>query len=167
MSLLFVSWKVLDDIKTHYEYGTNNELYYSQAPCMLPFSSPENKCGCMKTMYHRYGYNNCVTSIFTYIFVVNPLVEVTAVTGGCGYVSARWAAIGIISELCKTVQYNVTLSAIMNVSMPILTTANFHNFTGLPDDTLYDVTLFGHTVFGLFSNIEVTAVKTMSTYVCT
>ena len=122
----------------------------------------------MKTMYHRYDYNNCVLYIFTYIFVVNPLVEVTAVTGGCGYVSARWAAIGIISELCKTIQYNVTLSsASMNVSMPILTTTNFHNFTGLPDDTLYDVTLFGHTVFGLLNNVEVTSVKTMSMYVCT
>ena len=101
------------------------------------------------------------------ICVVNPLVEVTDVTGGCGYVSARWATIGIISELCRIVQYNVTLSsATMNVSMPILTTTQFHNFTGLPDDSLFHVTVFGHTVFGLLSNIEVTSARTISTYVC-
>ena len=109
-----------------------------------------------------------VACTYLYTYVVNPLVEVTAVTRGCGYLSARWDTIGIISELCRSIRYNVTLSsATMDGSMPILTTANFYSFTGLPNDTLFYVTVFGHTVFGLRSNIEVTSVRTISTFVCT
>lgn len=109
-----------------------------------------------------------VMCMFACICIVIPLVAVTSVTGGCRYVIARWAAIGIISELCKTIQYNVTLSsAAMDLSMTILTTAQFYKFTGLPDDTLFYVTVFGHTVFGLRSNIKVTSVRTISMYVCT
>ena len=95
------------------------------------------------------------------------MVEVRTVKGGCGYVSATWAMIGITNELCSTVQYNVTLSsATTTVSTPVLTTANFYNFTGLPDDTPFDVTVFGRTVFGLLSNVEVTQTRTISMYIC-
>ena len=97
-----------------------------------------------------------------------PVVKITAATGGCGYVYVSWNVTNNI-ELCQIVQYNVTLlSSTVNVIISS-SEINSHNFTGLSDDTLFNVTVTGINAMG-FANPDSTTVRTMiciSTYVHT
>ena len=80
------------------------------------------------------------------MYVGKPLVEITTVTGGCGYVSVSWNVIGN-NDKCKVFFYNVTLSYIAkdikSVILVLITTMSSYTFTGLPDDTLFNITVFG------------------------
>ena len=101
------------------------------------------------------------------------MVKITAATGGCGYVSVSWTTPNS-SEVCRSTQYNVTLSSATMKIIISSVTLNSHNFTGLPDDTLFKVTVTGINDMGFASNIYIsTSVRTMIcismylyTYVC-
>ena len=87
------------------------------------------------------------------------MIEITA-TGGCGYVSVSWNATGNI-DVCRPVQYIVTLSSSMMKMDSVVTSMNTHHFTGLPDDTQFTVTVTGIYAMGLASDSVSTFVKTM------
>jgi len=89
------------------------------------------------------------------MYVDIPVIEAVKVTGGCGYVSVTWTAIKYGS-----VNFNVTLSSTVAMDMMITTLNNFYNFTGLPDNTQYDVTVFGTNICGI-SKVHSTSVRTM------
>ena len=86
-------------------------------------------------------------------------------TGGCGYVSTSWIAVGEREE-CRIVQYNVLLSVSMNVLMNVnVSYYNSYYFTELYDDRLFNVSVFGTTMVGILSNLDSTFVRTLSTYI--
>ena len=93
------------------------------------------------------------------LYIDKPVVEITA-TGGCGYVNVSWTATGN-SDVCRPVQYNVTLSSSMINMDAVVTSMNFYHFTGLPDDTQFTVIVTGINLMGLASDPVFTSVKTM------
>ena len=97
------------------------------------------------------------------IHVDIPVVEILTATGGCGYVSATWIAVGEREE-CRIVQYNVLLSTSMNVLLNVNVYNNSHNFTGLSDDHPFNVSVFGTTMVGILSNLDSAFVRTLSMY---
>ena len=64
----------------------------------------------------------------------------TTTTIGCGYVYVSWTTTGS-SDLCRITQYNVTLSSATVKMIVSISGMNSHNFTGLPDDTLFNVSV--------------------------
>ena len=97
------------------------------------------------------------------MYIDRPVVEITAVAGGCGYVSVSWTATGN-SDVCSPVQYNVTLSlSTMDMTVSI-TSMNTHRFTELPDDTQFTVTVIGINMMGVVSDPVSTSVD-ICTYV--
>ena len=110
-------------------------------------------------------YQSCIGMYIVNIIHVDiPVVAILTATGGCGYVSASWVAIGEIEE-CRIVQYIVSLSASMDTSLTKNINSNSHNFTGLYDDRLFNVSVIGTTMVGILSNLNSTFVRTMSTYI--
>ena len=103
-------------------------------------------------------------SVCTYVFmficyVDRPVVEIITATAGCGYVSVSWTATGNNNE-CSPIQYNVTLSSsTVDMTVPI-TSMNTHNFTELPDDTQFTVTVIGINMMGVPSDPVSTSVET-------
>ena len=80
--------------------------------------------------------------MYTIYYIDQPVVKITTITIGCGYVHVSWTAAGS-SDVCGIMQYNVTLSS-ATVNMTISSCEmNSHNFTGLLDDTLFTVTVTG------------------------
>ena len=96
---------------------------------------------------------------YMYTYVDEIVIEITA-TGGCGYVSVSWMVTGNI-DVCMPMQYSVTLSSSMINMNAVVTSMNFHRFTGLPDDTQFTVTVTGIYAMGLASDSDSTSVKTM------
>ena len=100
---------------------------------------------------------------YVYIYVRTtdrPVVQITATTEGCDYVSVSWTTAGS-SDVCRPVQYNVTLSSSMISMAAVVTSMNTHRFTGLPDDTQFSVTVIGINMMGLVSDPVSTSVVTM------
>ena len=92
-------------------------------------------------------------------YVDRPVVEIITATAGCGYVSVSWTATGNNNE-CRPVLYNVTLSSsTVDMTVPI-TSMNTHNFTKLPDDTQFTVTVIGINMMGVPSDPVSTSVET-------
>ena len=76
------------------------------------------------------------------------MIEITTTTGGCGYVYVSWSVIdNEHDDVCSIGRINVILSS---VDIFVLATSNtyFHNFTGLPDDTIFNVTVIGTDLIG-------------------
>ena len=88
------------------------------------------------------------------------MVQITATTGGCDYVSVSWTTAGS-SDVCTPVQYNVTLSSSMINMAAVVTSMKTHHFTGLPDDTQFTVTVVGFNVMGFASDSVSASVVTM------
>ena len=67
--------------------------------------------------------------------------------GGCGYVSASWSVINNVPDdvMCGIGRFNVTLSSV-DLSMTVITTMISYNFTGLPYDTIFNVTVIGTSI---------------------
>ena len=112
-------------------------------------------------------------SICTYVcmficpvcYVDRPVVEITAVAGGCGYVSVSWTATGN-SDVCSPVQYIVTLSSsTMNITVTTIP-MNTHNFTELPDDTQFTVTVIGINMMGVVSDPVSTSMRSNCESMC-
>ena len=85
------------------------------------------------------------------MYIDRPVVEITTAMGGCGYVSVSWTATGN-SDVCRPIQYNVTLSSSMINMDAMVTSMNFHRFNELPNNTQFTVTVIGINVMGLASD---------------
>ena len=101
---------------------------------------------------------NCV-----YVYYIDqPHVEIITETGGCGYVYVSWNVTNNI-ELCKVVQYNVTLSSsTVNMIIPNVAVDSY-NFTGLSLDTLFTITVIGISKTGNVVNSDSTSIRTETT----
>ena len=99
--------------------------------------------------------SNSYISLCTYVDQPPPVIETVTITSGRGYVSVTWTAIkyGIVT-------FTVTLLSPASMNMTITTPNNYYNFTGLLDDTQYDVTVFGTNMCRM-SNVYSNSVKTV------
>ena len=79
------------------------------------------------------------------------MVEITTATAVCGYVNVSWTATGN-NDVYSPVQYNVTLSSTSVDMITSITSMNAHNFTDLPDDTQFTVTVIGINMMGVVSD---------------
>ena len=61
------------------------------------------------------------------------------------------------NEACRITQYNVTLSSATVNMIVSISGMNSRNFTGLPNDTLFNVTVTGINVNGSISNSDFTS----------
>ena len=76
------------------------------------------------------------------------MIEITTATGGCGYVYVSWSVTDSDpDDVCSIGRLNVTLSS-GDISMSVISLMLSHNFTGLPDDTLFNVTVTGISLTG-------------------
>ena len=86
------------------------------------------------------------TYMATYIFYVDrPVVQITTVSVGCGYVNISWNTTGN-NDKCSVPFYDITLSYVTmdmddHVTVSMITTMNSCTFTGLPDDTQINITV--------------------------
>ena len=97
-------------------------------------------------------------------FIERPVVEITTATGGCGYAIVSWSVIGNVDDddMCGIGSFNITLTS-MDKSITVITRRlSSYNFTGLPDDTVFNVTVIGINVIGNnFISFEFASLKTM------
>ena len=89
---------------------------------------------------HIYNY-------YTYAYQDIPAVEITTATGGCGYVYVSWTVLGN-NDICEITTFHLTLvSLVMGKPMGPTTQKSTdmysYNFTGLPDDTQFDISVIG------------------------
>ena len=91
------------------------------------------------------------------------VVEITTVSVGCGYVNISWNVTGN-NDMCSVFSYNVTLSYVTmddHVTKSVITTMNSYTFTGLPDDTQVNITVFGVHRDSDILSIDSTSVRTI------
>ena len=116
---------------------------------------------------HTYRYIYAYI-IYIYTYADVPVVEITTATGGCGYVYVSWTVIGN-NDVCDIASFTVQLVSVpMSITEQISTDMNSYNFTGLPDDTLFDITIIGSSPLVNTDPVS-TSVRTMifkSTYAC-
>ena len=99
------------------------------------------------------------------------MVNITTATGGCGHVSISWIVINNVPNdtMCAIGHFNVTLSSV-DVSMTVSTSMFSYNFTGLPDGTLFNVTVIGtnmsesNVISPAFTSVNTSIIESM--YVC-
>ena len=80
-----------------------------------------------------------------YCYADKPVVQIATVSDGCGYVNISWNVTGNNDE-CRVTLYNVILSYVTMddyVTGSVLTAMNSYTFTGLPDGTQVNITVFG------------------------
>ena len=71
--------------------------------------------------------------------------------------------------MCGIGHFNVTLSSV-GVSMTLSTTMIFYNFIGLPDDTVFNVTVVGininekNVIYSIFTSVKTLIIESM--YLC-
>ena len=81
--------------------------------------------------------------------------------GGCGYVNVSWTVIGN-NDACLVDRYTIKLlSSTMDELAIFITSQNRRSFSGLPYNTLFYVTVFGHNTIVALSNSVTTSVKTL------
>ena len=91
------------------------------------------------------------------------MINIATSTGGCGYVYLSWIVINNVpdDDMCGISRFNVSISSV-DVSMTVMTTMIFYNFTRLPDDTLFNVTVIGTSINGRnVASLAITSMKTM------
>ena len=88
----------------------------------------------------------CLKNVL-YTLTEKPIVEITTATGGCGYIYVSWIVIGNISDdaMCSIGHLNIILSSV-EVSIAVSTSMISYNFTGLPDNTLFNVTIIATSI---------------------
>ena len=99
------------------------------------------------------------------------MVVITTATGGCGYASVSWSVNDNANDddMCGIGSFNITLTS-MDISMTVITRMLFYDFTGLPDDTLFNVTVIGINVIGknfisfAFASLKTMAIESMFVY---
>ena len=83
--------------------------------------------------------------------------------GGFGYVYVKWFVTGNVHHdpTCSIADFKVTLSSMDNSTTVVVYSSISHNFTGLPDDTLFNATVVGTNVNGdNFTNLAFASVRT-------
>ena len=91
------------------------------------------------------------------------MINIIKTTGGCGYVRVLWIVINNVPDdvMCGIARFSVTLSSV-DVSMTVTPLMNSYNFTRLPDDTLFNVTVIGTSATeNNVISLAFTSVKTM------
>ena len=90
--------------------------------------------------------------MYVYTYIDIPVVEITATTAGCDYVSVSWTTTGS-SNMCGPVRYNVTLSSSSSTMDVIISNSsiNTHRFTVLPNNTQFNITVIGINLMGIAS----------------
>ena len=89
------------------------------------------------------------------------MIEITTATGGCGYVYVLW----IITDsdhdnVCSIGRFILTLSSV-DITISVISVMLSHNFTGLPDDTLFNVTVIGTSLTGTTTvNLDSVSLRT-------
>ena len=94
--------------------------------------------------------------------IERPQIKITTVMGGFGYVYVKWSVFGSLpyDDTCRIGHLNVILASMDN-SITAVTSGISYNFTGLPDDTLFNVTVVGINVKGNhFTNLAFASVRT-------
>ena len=94
-----------------------------------------------------------------YTYIDRPVVEITRVTAGCGYVSVSWMPSGS-SDICRPVRYDLMLSSSMQNITATVNSMNNHRFTRLSDNTQFNVTVIGINMMGVGSDPVSTSVET-------
>ena len=95
-------------------------------------------------------------------YVDRPVVEITSVTGGCRHVNISWNTT-YNTDNCSMLHYDVTLSYVTmddHVTVPMVTTMNSTNFTGLPDDTQVNITVTAIGIQSVILSVDSTTVST-------
>ena len=108
-------------------------------------------------------YIHTLLKLCTYIHYIEiPVVEITTAAGGCGYVYVSWSVNDSNpDDGCSIGRFNVTLSSV-DISVSLMSQMLTHNFTGLLDDTLFTVTVFGISLTGTtVINFASTSLRTM------
>ena len=83
--------------------------------------------------------------------------------GGFGYVYVKWSVFGSLpyDDTCSITHFNVTLSSVYNSTTVVVTSEISYNFTGLSDDTLFNVTVVAINAKGNnFTNLAFASVRT-------
>ena len=95
-------------------------------------------------------------------YIEKPKIKITTVMGGFGYVYVKWFVTGIRDDpLCSIGRFYVTLSSVDTSTTVVVISRISHNFTGLPDDTLFNVTVVGSNVNDdNFTNLAFASVRT-------
>ena len=90
------------------------------------------------------------------------MIEITRATGGCGYVYVSLTLTDSDpDDGCSIGRFNVMLSSV-DISVSLMSQMLTHNFTGLPDDTLFNFTVMGISLTGTtVLNIASTSLRTM------
>ena len=88
---------------------------------------------------------------------IEPVVEITTVSAGCGHVNITWN----VTDWCDAFSYNVTLSYTSNDIKSVMTEMKSHTFTGLPDDTQINITVTGIRVNRDILGFDSTSVRTI------
>ena len=91
------------------------------------------------------------------------MINIITTARGCGYVYVSWIIIGNVpdDEMCGIGQVTITLSSV-DVSITEVAVMNSYNFTTLPDDTSFNVTVIGtSTIENNVISLAFTSVKTM------
>ena len=91
------------------------------------------------------------------------MIDITTATGGCGYATVSWSVIdNVVDDLmCGIGSFNITLSS-MDISMTVITRSLSYDFTGLPGDTVFNVTVIGISVIGRsFISFDFASLKTL------
>ena len=97
--------------------------------------------------------------------VERPAIKITTAIGGCGYVYVSWAVNGNVpdDEMCRIENITVTLSAVDTSITEIPSQIEIsHNFTGLSDNTLFNVTVKGLNFINGDIDLAFTSVRTMA-----
>ena len=91
------------------------------------------------------------------------MINITTTTGGCGYVFVSWSVINNVpdDDMCAISRVIITFSPV-DVSITVMTGMISYNFTGLPDDALFNVTVIGATINEGNVNSASISVKTMT-----
>ena len=97
-----------------------------------------------------------------YIITDKPIIEIAA-TGGYRHVYVSWRVSGNVNDdACQISGILVALS-LMNTSMTVNSKpVGSHNFTGLPDDTAYNITVAGLNMMSKSISFNFTSARTMA-----
>ena len=105
----------------------------------------------------------CMYTYTHVCYVDKPVVQITTVSVGCGYVNISWNVTGNNDE-CRATLYDVILSYVTmddHVTESVLTAMNSYTFTELPDNAQVNITVFGILTNRDIVSFDSTSVETM------
>ena len=125
------------------------------------------------------NYSNLQGNKINFVNIINyicsdiSVVQITTIRSGFNSISVSWISSTGDSDTCTTIAvYHVTFTSHNQggVHSTMNVTKKSHNFTGLPENTLYDFFLYGESLNGIITEVERRIVRTfesMCTYILT